>query len=188
MKTLNCKGKLLIIDQPLVMGIINATPDSFYSRHSTLGLNAIVSLAGQMQKDGATILDIGGQSTRPGSERITALEETARVLPVIEAIKTVMDGQPYYCISSSQRLVKLISNSNYNPYTNKSTIAYSERELSIIKLICEEKSSKEIGELLFMSSRTVEGIRAKILEKMKVKTPAGIAIYAIKNNLYNLEF
>ena len=99
-----------------------------------------------------------------------------------------MDGQPYYCISSSQRLVKLISNSNYNPYTNKPTIAYSKRELSIIKLICEEKSSKEIGELLFMSSRTVEGIRAKILEKMKVKTPAGIAIYAIKNNLYNLEF
>jgi DNA-binding CsgD family transcriptional regulator len=59
--------------------------------------------------------------------------------------------------------------------------------MSIVKLICEEKSSKEIGDILFMSGRTVEGIRAKILEKMSVKTAAGVAIYAIKNNLFNIE-
>ena len=105
---------------------------------------------------------------------------------IIEAITTVIDGEPYYCNSSSKLLVKLISNSHYNPYSNKPIISYSDKEISIIKLICEEKSSKEIGEILFMSSRTVEGIRSKILEKMKVKTPAGIAIYAIKNNLYQL--
>ena len=106
---------------------------------------------------------------------------------IIEAIKTVMNGQPYYCQSSSQRLVKLITNSHYNPYTNKSINTFTEKEMSIIKLICEEKSSKEIGEVLFMSSRTVEGIRAKILEKMNVKTAAGVAIYAIKNDLFNIE-
>jgi len=86
MYTLNCKGKLLLIDQPIVMGIINATPDSFYEGHSTLGLNGIVSLAGKMINDGATILDIGGQSTRPGSERIPATGEIERVVPVIEAV------------------------------------------------------------------------------------------------------
>ena len=89
MYTLNCKGKLLAIDQPLVMGIINATPDSFFKGHSTPGLDGIVALAGQMIDEGAAMLDIGGQSTRPGSERITAGQETDRVIPVIEAIKSM---------------------------------------------------------------------------------------------------
>ena len=89
MYTLNCKGKLLAINQPLVMGIINATPDSFYKGHSILGLDGIVALAGQMIDEGAAILDIGGQSTRPGSERITAVQEIDRVVPVIETIKSM---------------------------------------------------------------------------------------------------
>lgn len=89
MYTLNCKGKLLVIDQPLVMGIINATPDSFYKVHSQPGLDDIVSLAGKMIDEGAAILDIGGQSTRPGSERISPLQEIERVIPVIEAIKSM---------------------------------------------------------------------------------------------------
>ena len=87
MYTLNCKGKLLIIDKPIVMGIINATPDSFYKAHSPLGLEGIGLFANKMIKEGATILDIGGQSTRPGSERISAVEEMNRVIPVIEYIK-----------------------------------------------------------------------------------------------------
>lgn len=106
---------------------------------------------------------------------------------IIEAISTVMDGQPYYCKSSSKLLVKLISNSKYNPYAIRPLIKFSEKEITIIKLICEEKSSKEIGEILYLSARTIEGIRARLLDKMKVKTPAGMAIYAIKNNLYDVE-
>lgn len=86
MYTLNCKGKLLVIDQPVVMGIINVTPDSFFEGHSALGLNGIVALAGKMIDQGAVILDIGGQSTRPGSERIPADREIERVKPVIESI------------------------------------------------------------------------------------------------------
>jgi dihydropteroate synthase len=86
MFTLNCKGKLLLLDKPLVMGIINATPDSFYEGHLNKGLNGIIALADKMINDGADILDIGGQSTRPGSERINEEEELKRILPVIEAI------------------------------------------------------------------------------------------------------
>ena len=86
MYTLNCKGKLLVLDQPVVMGIINATADSFYKGDAMLGLKGIVSLAGEMIEAGAAILDIGGQSTRPGSKRIDAEQETQRVVPVIEAI------------------------------------------------------------------------------------------------------
>lgn len=86
MFTLNCKGRLLVVDKPLVMGIINATPDSFYSNSRQQTTAAIVQQATDMLQHGAAILDIGGQSSRPGSSPITADEELNRILPGIEAI------------------------------------------------------------------------------------------------------
>lgn len=86
MFTLNCKGKLLAIDQPIVMGIINTTPDSFYPGSRTNISDDILFRAEKMVNEGATILDVGGQSTRPKSEQISADEELNRVLPAIEAI------------------------------------------------------------------------------------------------------
>jgi dihydropteroate synthase len=86
MYTLNCKGKLLIIDKPLVMGIINATPDSFYDGGKHDDLKSMIALAEKMVTDGADMLDIGGQSTRPNSERISVDEELQRILPVVKAI------------------------------------------------------------------------------------------------------
>jgi dihydropteroate synthase len=86
MNSINCKGKLLSLDKPVVMGIINATPDSFYEGHLKLNIDEITALAGKMIQDGAAILDIGGLSTRPGSNAVSVQEETDRVLPVIEAI------------------------------------------------------------------------------------------------------
>jgi dihydropteroate synthase len=86
MCTINCKGKLLTFDQPLVMGIINATPDSFYRGDLLAGLEGMVKLAGEMMLAGASILDIGGQSTRPGSIRISASAEIERVIPLMDAI------------------------------------------------------------------------------------------------------
>jgi dihydropteroate synthase len=88
MFTLNCKGRLLVIDKPLVMGIINATPDSFYAGSRYTGVDAILEQAEKMIKEGAAILDIGGQSTRPGSEPVTAEEELTRVIKSIETIHT----------------------------------------------------------------------------------------------------
>lgn len=86
MNNINCKGKLLNISQPIVMGIINVTPDSFYEGYLSKSKTEIIELAGKMIADGATILDIGGQSSKPGSIRILPQEEMDRVLPVIEAI------------------------------------------------------------------------------------------------------
>src|SRR5687767_13709598 len=86
MFTLNCKGRLLIMDKPLVMGIINATPDSFYGGSRFEGVEGIVTKAEKMINDGADIIDIGGQSTRPGSELISAEQELERVIPPIKAI------------------------------------------------------------------------------------------------------
>lgn len=87
MYTLNCKGRLLVLEKPVVMGILNVTPDSFYSGSRTETNDAILRKAEQMLKEGATILDIGGQSTRPGSTRISADEELERVIPAIQLIK-----------------------------------------------------------------------------------------------------
>ena len=64
MFTLNCKGRLLVIDSPLVMGIINATPDSFYSGSRRESVTEALQTAERMLKEGAILLDIGGQSTR----------------------------------------------------------------------------------------------------------------------------
>ena len=86
MFTLNCKGRLLVIDKPLVMGIINITPDSFFGGSRFNGVDEIVTEAEKMLNDGADIIDIGGQSTRPGSELIPADEEIKRVVPSINAI------------------------------------------------------------------------------------------------------
>jgi dihydropteroate synthase len=87
MYTLNCKGRLLILEKPVVMGILNITPDSFYRGSRTETNDAILQKTEQMLSEGATILDIGGQSTRPGSTRLSADEELQRVLPAIQLIK-----------------------------------------------------------------------------------------------------
>ena len=92
MFTLNCKGRLLVIDKPLVMGIINATPDSFFGGSRFNGVDEIVTEAEKMLGDGADIIDIGGQSTRPGSELIAADEEIKRVIPAIQAILDKFPG------------------------------------------------------------------------------------------------
>ena len=86
MFTLNCKGRLLVIEEPIIMGIINTTPDSFYAGSRLVEKDAALKKAEQIINDGATIIDVGGQSTRPGSKRISADEERGRVIPLIEAI------------------------------------------------------------------------------------------------------
>ena len=86
MFSLNCKGKLLAIDKPLVMGIINTTPDSFYDGSRKQSGESVLKQATKMLTEGADIIDVGGQSTRPGSERISAIEELKRVLPAVEII------------------------------------------------------------------------------------------------------
>ncbi len=86
MFTLNCKGRLVTVDNPLVMGIINVTPDSFYEGSRFMENAVILKMAEKMIKDGSDILDLGAQSTRPGSERISAEEELKRIVPAIEAI------------------------------------------------------------------------------------------------------
>ena len=85
--TLNVHGQLLDLSRPLVMGILNATPDSFYadSRQQTEG--DIVSCAAKILSEGATIIDVGGCSTRPGGEVVTEAEEMQRLRMALGIIR-----------------------------------------------------------------------------------------------------
>ena len=113
------------------------------------------------------------------------LIKNAHKKEIIEAIYSVYKNKPYYCSSTSYKLARLIGNSQFGPKT-KQKIFFSEKEMEIIKLICEEKTSKEIGDKLNMSARTAEEYRYRIREKMGVKGTAGMVIYAIKNDLFRL--
>lgn len=84
--TLNCKGRLLSIEAPIVMGILNRTPDSFYDGGKINDLDSTVRKAGQLLEEGASIIDIGGMSSRPGAAVVSVSEELNRVLPAIQAI------------------------------------------------------------------------------------------------------
>lgn len=90
--TLNCNGKLLVIDKPVIMGIMNVTPDSFYAKSRIQTEDALLATASEMITEGAAILDIGGQSTRPGSKRLSVLEEEERLLPAIDLIHKNFPG------------------------------------------------------------------------------------------------
>jgi two-component system response regulator NreC len=106
---------------------------------------------------------------------------------IIEAIRTVAKGHPYYCKNTSFKLKKLIATSQFNPYKNRRPLFLTKKEVEIIQLLCQEKTNKEIGKQLFISARTVEGYRQKIQDKMNVKSTTGLVIYAIKTGIYKLD-
>lgn len=96
MHTLNCKGTLIALTIPKVMGIINVTPDSFYDGGKTFSEKEILKQAEKMLSDGATFLDIGGYSTRPGAEDIS---ENAEIKRVVSAIEIILKNFPEALIS-----------------------------------------------------------------------------------------
>lgn len=83
---LDCGGRPLQLSTPRVMGILNVTPDSFSDGGRFAAVDLAVSRGFQMWEEGAAILDVGGESTRPGAADVQADEEIARVVPVIEAL------------------------------------------------------------------------------------------------------
>lgn len=86
MYTLNCRGKIYVVENPWVMGILNITPDSFYEGSRFRGKDELLAAAEKMIRDGADLLDIGGQSTRPGAKRVSITEELDRVAGAVHAV------------------------------------------------------------------------------------------------------
>lgn len=84
--SINCNGKLLNLDKPAVMGILNLTPDSFYDGGKHSDLDRIRKHIQKMLEEGAAIIDIGAYSSRPGAKHISEKEELQRLIPVLELI------------------------------------------------------------------------------------------------------
>jgi dihydropteroate synthase len=83
---LDCAGRILRLDVPRVVGIVNATPDSFSDGGEHASLEAAVAHGLKLAQEGADVLDVGGESTRPGAEEVAVEEELRRVIPVIERL------------------------------------------------------------------------------------------------------
>lgn len=89
---LQCGDRQLDLTYPQVMGVLNVTPDSFSDGGQFVSKDAAIQQALRMVQEGAAIIDIGGESTRPGAEPVTEQQELDRVIPVVEALATEIDA------------------------------------------------------------------------------------------------
>ncbi|WP_343674497.1 dihydropteroate synthase [Chitinophaga sp.] len=126
MSTINCKGKLLDLSTPVVMGIINITDDSFFADSRTQQLDAILEKAARHLAEGAKILDIGAQSTRPGSVTVGQETEIDRLIPAITALverfpDVIISVDTYYarvaaqCMAAGAAIINDISAGDMDP-------------------------------------------------------------------------
>jgi DNA-binding NarL/FixJ family response regulator len=105
---------------------------------------------------------------------------------IVDAIEAVYLKQCYYCETVSAQIKKRIAGSSFNPFSKFKKIMFNETEIEIIRLLCEELTSKEIASLMFLSPRTIDGHRQRIMERIGAKSIAGILMYAVKNGIYKI--
>ncbi len=106
---------------------------------------------------------------------------------IIDAVRCVHEYQHYYCKTTNLNLIKRIAKSEFNPYKRLSIDLLNDREKMVAVLFCQQKTAEEMAKILFLSKRTVEGIKEKIKKKIGAKSDTGIAIFAIQNGIYIIE-
>lgn len=109
----------MVFQRPQVMGVVNVTPDSFSDGGQFLAAEAAIAQAKQLFEDGATILDIGGESTRPGAQRVSVETEIERVVPVIAGIR----GSDWFAAAQAAGIAPLISVDTMNHQTAAAAVA-----------------------------------------------------------------
>jgi len=125
-------GYILLKDKPLIMGILNVTPDSFYDGGKYFDFSAAVERALQMIDEGADIIDIGGESTRPGAEPVEVEEEKRRVLPVIKELRKKSDI-PISIDTYKSEVAELALKEGANIVNDISGMKFDERMPYVIK-------------------------------------------------------
>lgn len=113
------------------------------------------------------------------------LLKSADINEIVTAIKTVNRGETYYCQETSGKLAQMIRKVGYNPNKKIQKIEFSKQEKDIINLVCKEYSNKEIGDILNLSKRSIDGSKERIMEKMGARNSPGIVVYAIRNRLFD---
>ncbi|MBT8205491.1 MAG: dihydropteroate synthase [Eudoraea sp.] len=124
--TLNCKGRLISLETPKIMGILNITPDSFYDGGRYQKTGEILRQTEKMLMEGATFIDVGAYSSRPGAANVPEQEEETRILPIVEllltefpevllSIDTFRSSIARSCVSRGAALINDISAGNQDP-------------------------------------------------------------------------
>lgn len=129
---LRSKGRVLDLSRPQVMGILNVTPDSFSDGASYLQLDRALRRAQSMIEEGATLIDVGGESTRPGADEVGLDEELSRVVPVVERLAAELDVW--------------ISVDTYKPEVMRETTAAGAHLINDIRALAEPGAVQVVAE------------------------------------------
>lgn len=124
--TINCRGQLIDLNTPKVMGILNITPDSFFDGGKYSEVDAILNQTEKMLAEGATFIDIGAYSSRPGAKHISESEELERMVPIVQtitqkfpeallSIDTFRSNVAKACIKEGAHIINDISAGNMDP-------------------------------------------------------------------------
>jgi len=105
---------------------------------------------------------------------------------IVDAVNSVYQNKNYYCAQTSFLLATMIVRSKFN-HDKQPQIILNDREKTIIQMICQQQTTQQIADKIYLSKRTVEGYRVKILEKIQAKNIAGVVIFALKNNIIKEE-
>lgn len=167
------------LDRTLVMGVLNVTPDSFSDGGRFFDTGQAIAHAKQMIKDGADIIDIGGESTRPGSERISAQVEIDRVLPIISAlantgavlsIDTMRTEVAQVAVSAGAQIVNDVSGGKADP----EMLSYM-ATLDIPYILMHWRGPSNIMNTLTDYTDVVTDVASEISSQVDVAVAAGVA-------------
>lgn len=165
--------------EPVIMGILNVTPDSFSDGGEFNRVDAAVQRAIEMQAQGAAIIDVGGESTRPGAEPVSVSQEIERVVPVIEAIRRCSDVQisidtskPEVMSAAVQAGANLVN--DVNALRAPGAIACC-AELAVPVCLMHMKGEPRTMQKNPVYSDVVDDVRDFLLDRVKVCVEAGIA-------------
>ncbi len=124
--TLNCKGQLLSLETPLVMGVLNITPDSFYDGGRYVRPGEVLRQTEKMLREGAAFIDVGAYSSRPGADHVSEEVELSRILPIVElllkefpeallSIDTFRSNVARKCVAAGAAMINDISGGSLDP-------------------------------------------------------------------------
>ena len=124
--TLNCKGQLVSLETPLVMGVLNITPDSFYDGGRYVRPGEVLKQTEKMLREGAAFIDVGAYSSRPGADHVSEEEELSRILPIVElllkefpeallSIDTFRSNVARKCVAAGAAMINDISGGSLDP-------------------------------------------------------------------------
>lgn len=174
--TINCKGELIDLSQPKVMGILNLTPDSFYDGGKFKDEKTILPQVEQMLADGATFIDMGAYSSRPGAEHVPEDQELQRMLPILElilkhypetfiSIDTFSSKVAQHCIEAGAAIINDISAGNLDDKMFQTVAEYQ-----VPYIMMHLKGTPQSMQKLATYDDLIQDLRLYFSQKIKAAT------------------